>query len=108
MRDVLKRLAKQTAKRLNVGLTSAGHFQELEDTWNAYNSLTRVMDFGGEHISELLEPLRASKAQFRQDIFVLAELALKREGYFVEFGATDGLCLSNTYLLEKSLAGREF
>ncbi|MBT8424683.1 MAG: FkbM family methyltransferase, partial [Silicimonas sp.] len=35
------------------------------------------------------------------DIFVLLELNWKRGGYFVEFGATDGKTLSNTYLLEK-------
>jgi hypothetical protein len=45
--------------------------------------------------------LRSSKAQLRQDIFVLNELNFKRDGYFVEFGATNGVDLSNTYLLEK-------
>lgn len=44
-----------------------------------------------------------SKAQLRQDIFVLAELGFKRGGYFVEFGGTNGVDLSNTYLLEKEL-----
>lgn len=45
--------------------------------------------------------LYKSRAQLRQDIFVLHELNFKRNGYFVEFGATNGVYLSNTYLLEK-------
>jgi len=53
--------------------------------------------FGGN----LLEFMQKSKSQFRQDLFVLSELDFKYEGFFVEFGATDGVSLSNTYLLEK-------
>lgn len=45
--------------------------------------------------------LKHSKAQLNQDIFVLNELDLKPNGYFVEFGATDGVNISNTWLLEK-------
>lgn len=41
-----------------------------------------------------------SKSQLRQDIFVLSELGFIRDGYFVEFGATDGVKFSNTHLLE--------
>jgi FkbM family methyltransferase len=44
--------------------------------------------------------LKKSKSQLRQDIFVISELNYKRNGYFVEFGATNGIDLSNTYLLE--------
>lgn len=51
-------------------------------------------------VAPILRLLPQSKAQFRQDLFVLAELGLKRDGFFVEFGATDGLSLSNTHLLE--------
>ncbi len=43
-----------------------------------------------------------SKAQLKQDIFVLLETGFKRGGYFVEFGATNGVDLSNSWLLEKA------
>ena len=41
------------------------------------------------------------KSQIGQDVFALYGLNWKRSGYFVEFGATNGFDLSNTYLLEK-------
>jgi FkbM family methyltransferase len=45
--------------------------------------------------------IETSKAQLKQDIFVLSELNFKTDGYFVEFGATNGVEISNTWLLEK-------
>jgi FkbM family methyltransferase len=47
---------------------------------------------------------RTSFAQFKQDLWVLHETKRKTRGYFVEFGATDGIYLSNTYLLERDFA----
>ncbi len=41
-----------------------------------------------------------STAQLFQDIWVLFETGRKRGGFFVEFGATNGRDLSNTYFLE--------
>lgn len=55
----------------------------------------------GENSKKLIQYIDKSKAQLRQDIFVLNALGFKHEGFFVEFGATNGLKLSNTYLLEK-------
>lgn len=48
-----------------------------------------------------LNNLHLSKAQLFQDLFVLYELHDKKKGFFVEFGATNGIGWSNTYLLEK-------
>ena len=45
--------------------------------------------------------LHHSKSQIFQDIFVLNELNFKKNGFFVEFGATNGIDFSNSYLLEK-------
>lgn len=44
---------------------------------------------------------RRSTAQLGQDIWVLKARNFKRGGFFVEFGATDGVLLSNTYMLER-------
>lgn len=51
--------------------------------------------------SDYLKYRELSKAQLKQDLFALQELDFKKNGFFVEFGATDGVSLSNTYLLEK-------
>jgi len=42
-----------------------------------------------------------SRSQILQDLWVGYELGERREGFFVEFGATNGMLNSNTWLLEK-------
>ncbi|MFT4742052.1 MAG: FkbM family methyltransferase [Yoonia sp.] len=41
-----------------------------------------------------------SVSQLGQDIWVLEQTDFKRDGFFVEFGATNGILLSNSYVLE--------
>ncbi len=50
----------------------------------------------------VLQNIAESRAQLFQDLFVLFSLTQKSKGFFVEFGATDGVELSNTLLLERS------
>jgi len=48
-----------------------------------------------------VEHIAHSHAQLLQDLFVLHRMKAKRNGFFVEFGATDGVDLSNTCMLER-------
>jgi FkbM family methyltransferase len=63
-----------------------------------------VVDLGEdiEFLSFAIGKAAIGKAQLSQDAWVLFETREQRGGYFVEFGAGDGMLLSNTYLLEKS------
>lgn len=69
--------------------------------------LTISRDFGHRLLDEsamLLRKLSFSKdssSQLGQDIWVLSKLKWKRNGYFVEVGASDPIILSNSYMLEK-------
>jgi FkbM family methyltransferase len=47
-----------------------------------------------------------SHAQLFQDLLVLFLLKEKRDGYFIEFGAMDGITMSNTFLLESKYGWR--
>ena len=42
-----------------------------------------------------------SYSQERQDLKVLLHYKLKKDGYFLEIGASDGIEFSNSYLLEQ-------
>jgi len=50
---------------------------------------------------KLIEGNNESYSQIGQDLFVLFTLKNKKNGFFLEVGAGDGINLSNTYLLEK-------
>lgn len=51
-------------------------------------------------------PESLPRGQLGQDLFALWATSFMRGGFFVEFGAADGVTLSNTVLLERSFAWR--
>jgi FkbM family methyltransferase len=71
---------------------------------NASRDLRFLLALPNHQGSLLLRYLPKSKAEFRQDLFVLSELNFKHGGYFVEFGAADGYAGSNTCLLEEQFS----
>jgi len=105
----LNSFVKETLKRFDVGITSYRNLQQLVKSRNELIELQEksridmalLLELPNRHLSQLLRSLPGSRSQLRQDLFVLSELDFKRNGFFVEFGATNGVDLSNTYLLEK-------
>lgn len=55
---------------------------------------------GIKNLGIYIRVLKDSKSQLFQELFVLAALDFK-DGYFVEVGGTDGIFLSNTFILEQ-------
>jgi FkbM family methyltransferase len=54
-----------------------------------------------EFVGHCLSMANKTQSQSYQDVFALYETKYKKDGYFVEFGAADGMSISNTFLLEK-------
>ncbi|MEL6721375.1 MAG: hypothetical protein AAFP82_21930 [Bacteroidota bacterium] len=101
MKSYLRKLLEPILKRYNLSLVLTHRLAQLK---SYEEDVDRFMALPEIQKTKLLQLLPSSKAQLKQDLFVLSQLNFKKEGYFVEFGATDGVQLSNTYLLEKSFA----
>lgn len=85
----------KTLSFAGLGILRAKHLTQLqkieEDAHGLLQELAVRQGATPEHV----------KSQMGQDLFALYSLNWKRGGFFVEFGATNGVDLSNTYLLEK-------
>ena len=102
IRNKLKKLVINTLAIFNLILLRLNTYNKLvineQKSQNILNLISVIED---ESRSEFVKNIKLSKSQLAQDLFVLSELNFKKKGFFVEFGATNGINLSNTYLLEK-------
>lgn len=94
--DIVRYSPKVVGHELLSGVESLAVLRSLADA-GAESEELHFVEFCGRH-------WRKSRAQLFQDLFVQYELGEKVGGYFVEFGAADGIHLSNTYSLEQSYA----
>jgi FkbM family methyltransferase len=97
-------IAHKLVRHLGIDFLRIGTLERLlkseryADRGRMLEALAQVLD---EHdLFFFAQRVGRSRAQILQDLFVLHELNAKRNGFFVEFGATNGVDLSNTYLLE--------
>ncbi len=110
MKINLKEVFSALFSRLDLRLVRESHYVKNMSTLSELQSLrfreTRngfIFDFLREvsDASAVIENLNKSQSQLLQDLFVADTLKWKRNGFFVEFGATNGVDLSNTFMLEK-------
>lgn len=104
---MIKQQVAQLLATANVAVTKRETFDRL--IWNEQNFkryeafLSFVDNVNDKHVKRALKLLPSSRGEIFQDIFVALCSNPERQGFFVEFGATDGIQGNNTWLLEKSL-----
>jgi FkbM family methyltransferase len=97
-------VVKRIFKKFGIGITSYAVLADLQEKSLGRSAqdlefIRSVSDINDESLVHLLQK---SKSQLRQDLFVLSQTNFKKHGYYVEFGATNGIDLSNSYILESS------
>lgn len=97
----LEKPLRRLLARMGVAATSHTRLSRLLESEQAAFVLNLLTEYPPDQAALALSMLKKSKSQFRQDLFALLELRFKRGGFFVEFGAADGIAGSNTWLLEK-------
>lgn len=95
-----RRLGFDLKRRKSPGVRISDHLVGLRDDLASVDAET------GAFLRFCLKHIASSHSQILQDLFVLWVLEEKRDGFFVEFGATDGLTGSNSALLEKHFGWR--
>ncbi len=98
----MKVILRSMLKKFDLALVKNSTYQKALSDMRMYEKFSFTEILREENLAEYFESRRLSKSQLGQDLFVLNNFNFKRDGFFVEFGATNGVDLSNTYLLEKN------
>lgn len=104
MKKFIKKIIINLFRIFGIGIMNYNSLEELKKYVSAVRDLKILQRFNNQNAQKILKYFTKSKSQYRQDLFVLYQLEFKKNGYFVEFGATNGHELSNTLLLEKEFS----
>lgn len=109
--DLRSRILRQAARILIKSGTFRRHLGAINrdydpDLLRAARFLRGASDAEALFVRDLVDEAKPAHANAdqHQDLWVAHETAGKRGGFFVEFGATDGVAGSNTLLLEREFA----
>ena len=104
------RIIKKLLKKMGIGIIRIDALEDLKKSKNEVSNLKSLIELQNNlytspmpvtFIKKILQEFPKSTSQIHQDLFAHLASNFKFEGYFVEFGATNGIALSNTFLLEK-------
>jgi FkbM family methyltransferase len=103
-----KYLLKKFLNIFGIAITTTTNLSSLQSSCHCGSKadIEFLSAMPSRHVERLLKLLEKSNAQIRQDLMVLSKLNFKESGFFVEFGATNGISLSNTNLLETEFGWR--
>lgn len=101
MNQTVKDLLESVLAHFGIGVMRLDALQRVRANQVSDEDIATLLALPPSHLPTLLRLIRRSKSQFRQDLFAISQLDFKRGGYFVEFGATNGIESSNTYMLEQ-------
>ena len=106
VKEAIKALVRDTLRKFNI---RAGDYDVISLAICKADGYDRIPPYlvllqslPNDVIKLVLPHVLKARSQIGQDLFVQATLNFKQDGYFVEFGATNGVDLSNSFMLEKS------
>jgi FkbM family methyltransferase len=101
----LSRVSKKLLEQFGLSIIRLSTLRQFINTSQEHKQLLSTVNFlsyiNPDEIKKILHFSSDLKAQFHQDLFVLLTLEFKTNGFFVDFGATNGIQMSNSWSLEK-------
>jgi FkbM family methyltransferase len=96
-----KKIINNLLKQFDLKISRYSSFEKTKELASKVATYSLMHLISPNYLEPYIQNIQTSKSQIAQDLFVLSQLGFKKNGYFIEFGATNGIDLSNTYLLEK-------
>lgn len=95
-----KQLFREMLQKFGIAITRTETFERLVRYEEDARDLAILSTLTAAELPFYMKHRKLSNSQLRQDLFALSVTGFKHGGFFVEFGAADGVRLSNTYLCE--------
>jgi len=98
MKIFIKKIILKLLKIINFTIVDYNSFNSLKEY---QKDIIKILKKPNKQILEIFKTIKISKSELFQEAYVLLKTNFKKRGYFVEFGAKDGIDYSNTLILER-------